>query len=321
MDESHVMTTNKYVPMGPWGSQGTILKEAPTSAMAIKQAGLDWNVEVRPCLTEINGQTFEFPDKKVVVRTSDNQPLSVVGNRWKPIQNTSAFSFFDPFIEDGLCEYETAGFVNDGEKIFIVAKIKADPMEVIKGDIVNSYIVMTNTHSNAQSSWAVFTNIRFICSNVLPAIMREEDKSSARHQGDTLKNIQQLRNIIDIRQRTFSSTLEQYQLLASKSMTGNMVDEYLDRVLAVKPSKLILSADSKPSNKVTKSRIKELIDTGKGVEIPGVRGTYWGVMNSVIEYLNHHKGRELNNRLNSTLYGDSRVKSKKALEVALDMVS
>jgi len=38
-------------------------------------------------------------------------------------------------------------------------------------------------------------------------------------------------------------------------------------------------------------RVEELVETGRGAEIPGVRGTMWGAYNAVVEYLQYEHGR------------------------------
>jgi hypothetical protein len=36
-------------------------------------------------------------------------------------------------------------------------------------------------------------------------------------------------------------------------------------------------------------KILELVETGKGTGIPGVRGTAYGFLNAVTEYVDHHR--------------------------------
>lgn len=323
MESQHVMTTESRVPMGPWGQQGTMLKEAPTSLDAMVQANLDWPVVTKPA-GYINsfGDFIEFPDKKMVVRETDGKVLSVVGNVWRPIQNRDAFTFFDPMVEAGLCEYNVAGYVNDGEKIFVVCKIIADPMEVLPGDTMDSYLVLTNLHSAAAAGRIIFTNIRFICTNVLPAMMRSENQTRMFHQGDILKNMKQVQEIIDMRQHQFSATLQQFRRLAEVQLNSARLEIYLDEVLENNKIKVVNGElDETVDDKLyknTKATIIELFEHGKGTEINGVRGTYWGAYNSVTEWLDYHKGHNENNRLNSVLYGESKKRAQKALYVALE---
>jgi hypothetical protein len=52
-----------------------------------------------------------------------------------------------------------------------------------------------------------------------------------------------------------------------------------------------------------RSGISELRESGKGMQMDGSRGTFWGVLNAVLEYVDHH--REVKgSRLSYALLGD-----------------
>ena len=321
-----VFTTDDRLPMGaPWGEQGITLKDAPNSNEALKQAGLNWPVVLKPAGFMHNGKFIENSEKKMVVRETDQHPLSVVGNKWKPIQNDTAFNFFDPFVESGQCEYHTAGYINNGERIFILAKIKADPFEVVKGDPIDSFFLLTNVHSAVSCGRVVFTNIRFFCTNVLPAMLKESKQQKIFHTGDIMKKVSEVQEVIDMRQRDFAATMEQFKFLASKQSNTKQIDVYLDRVLSGDKVKIVegevLRDHDQSSHRNTKNRIEELIENGMGTDIKGVRGSWWGTYNAVTEFFCHHKGRVLDNRIESVFYGDSKKKSKLALSIAMDMAA
>ena len=118
--------------------------------------------------------------------------------------------------------------------------------------------------------------------------------------------------------------MEQYQFLAGRNANTKAVDQYLNAVLSnAKSASAFYEVEGDRSDEAsystTKKRIVELFEGGRGTDIQGVKGSWWGLYNAVIEYLDYHKGRELNNRLNAVFYGDSMKKSVKALELALDM--
>ena len=79
----------------PWHGLGTAVAEAPTSADAIKLAGLDWEVNSEPIFT---GNGIEIPNHKANIRATDNKILGVVSDRYKIVQNMDAFNFTDNLI-------------------------------------------------------------------------------------------------------------------------------------------------------------------------------------------------------------------------------
>ena len=81
---SALVETMFYVRETPWHGLGTKVDEAPTSAEAIKLAGLDWNVVCEPIYTADN---IEIPNMKANIRDTDRSVLGVVSDRYKIVQN------------------------------------------------------------------------------------------------------------------------------------------------------------------------------------------------------------------------------------------
>jgi hypothetical protein len=110
-----------------WHGLGKIVEQYPTSAEAIKFAGLDYNVEKRPLFTydsenhtgdpetDLLIPEIEVPNYVATVRTDTEQVLGVVGKDYEIVQNINAFEFFDAIVGggDGIL-YETAGALGKG---------------------------------------------------------------------------------------------------------------------------------------------------------------------------------------------------------------
>ena len=88
-----------FVREKPWHGLGTIVMEAPTSADALRLAGLDWDVVQEPVYT---GRNELVKGYKANVRSSDRKILGVVSDRYKVVQNTDAFSFTDELLGKGV---------------------------------------------------------------------------------------------------------------------------------------------------------------------------------------------------------------------------
>src|SRR5476651_811071 len=137
-----------------WHGLGTIINDYPTSAEAIKYAGLDYTVEKRNLFTygdDTNPETedndvvmewrVDVPDQYATVRTDTDEVLGVVGKDYEVVQNVNAFEFFDSLIggKNGVL-YETAGALGKGERIFITAKLP-DYIRVGRDDLIEQYLV------------------------------------------------------------------------------------------------------------------------------------------------------------------------------------
>ena len=106
-----------FVGTPAWHGLGTVVKEALTSEDAIRIAGLDWEVIPKPIYDELGR---EIKNYKVNVRSSDNQILGIVTNRYQIVQNREAFEFTDALLGKGVT-YETAGSLATGKRVWMLA--------------------------------------------------------------------------------------------------------------------------------------------------------------------------------------------------------
>src|SRR4051812_32499961 len=109
--------TMMYNGTRPWHGLGVSLEHPATSAEAIRTAGLDWRVEL--CQAWAAGQPIL--GAYGVVRMDRREPIAVVGERYVPVQNVEAFAFFDHLIGEGHAAYETAGALDGGRRIWLLA--------------------------------------------------------------------------------------------------------------------------------------------------------------------------------------------------------
>ena len=205
-----------------WHGLGQIISDYPTSAEAIIQAGLNYEVEKRPLFTydtannNLNKEQksssdnnssqssstkliipeIEVPDYYATVRTDTKQVLGVVGNDYEVVQNVNAFSFFDAIVESrkGIL-YETAGALGKGERIFITAKLP-DYIKVGRNDLIEQYLLLTTSHDGLGSITAAFTPVRIVCQNTLNAALKSSSNTiKIRHTAsaaEKLKGAQQI---------------------------------------------------------------------------------------------------------------------------------
>src|ERR1041384_6650563 len=98
-----------------------------TAREAVQAYGLDWKVDLVPvqALVDPTGQVPPRPVKTAhaVVRTDTRVPLSIVGRRYRPIQNAEAFGLFDSVLAKSGASYEGDGACDGGRRVWIQAKL------------------------------------------------------------------------------------------------------------------------------------------------------------------------------------------------------
>lgn len=314
----HEIETMAFAGETPWHGLGTALNDEDQTnwELACTKAGLDWGVESVPLVTADDRR--DGVTHVAMRRTSDGRILGVVGPRYCPLQNRDAFRFFTPFLEAGEAALHTAGSLRQGSRVWVLAKLNRDPIEVVPGDEVEKFLLLSHSHDGSLAVRCGFTPVRVVCANTL-AMAHGSDASKllrVRHTGDVLANLSAIREVMNLADREFEATAEQYKRLAQKSVNQSDLNLYVKRVLGVEQE-----SDLSSRTKNIVERIVELAEVGKGNDATEVRGTLWAGYNAVTEYLGYNRGHTATKRLDSLWFGDSAAVSKHALDVALEMAA
>ncbi|MBQ6888545.1 MAG: DUF932 domain-containing protein [Lachnospiraceae bacterium] len=210
----------------PWHGLGTIVMEAPTSAEALKLAGLDWQVIQEPIYTDFNE---EIDGYKANVRDSDRKVLGVVSDRYKVVQNLDAFSFTDELLGKGV-RYETAGSLQEGKKVWLLARL---PREyIIAGERISPYLVFSNTHDGSGSVKVAVTPVRVVCNNTLNLALETANRSfSMIHTGNIKDKIQEAKDTLFMAEEYMDCLGSEFEQLRRQKMSDAQVKEYINQLL------------------------------------------------------------------------------------------
>jgi len=192
-----------------WHGLGTIVQDYPTSAEALQFAGLDYRVEKRKLFTLDNADLISksVPDYYATIRTDNENVLGVVGKDYEVVQNTDAFNFFDSIVGGDGIQYETAGALGKGERIFITAKLP-NYIKVGKDDLIEKYLFLTTSHDGFGSITAAFTPIRIVCNNTLNAALQNHSNAiKIRHTVNAKERLETAHRLMGITNK-LSSELE-----------------------------------------------------------------------------------------------------------------
>lgn len=212
-----------YTRVKPWHGLGTLVEEAPTSADALELAGLDWQVIQKDLFT---ADGFSVDGFKANVRESDDQVLGVVTNRYKVVQNQDAFAFTDALLGEGV-RYETAGSLQNGRRIWILAKLPQ--RYIISGDEITPYLVFMNSHDGTGAIKAAMTPIRVVCQNTLNLALATAKRSwSVNHVGDIEGKLEDAKDTLLYAGQYMSELGKEIDVLSRKTLTDRQVYEYID---------------------------------------------------------------------------------------------
>lgn len=319
---SHEVESMFSVKETPWHKLGTVVQEAPNAEQAIELAGLNWKVEKKPLLFQHDNNGVET-DFYGLVRETDQKCYGVVKNQYTVLQNSESFDFFNPFIESGLARFETAGALHDGVNVWILASLNKAPLEIVEGDYVVKYLLLSNNHSGKRAVRVGFTPVRVVCANTLMMAMNSKQSSLMRvqHSKSVVSDIEKLRDIVNIADAQFEATGEQYRKLAHTNINQEDLKKFV---------KMVFFSSAKHENRGETERqkvliekmnetIQNLFEAGKGAELH--RGTAWGLYNAATEYLSYGSGKDDSSRLNSLWFGKNQEVNLRAFQAARSFVA
>jgi phage/plasmid-like protein (TIGR03299 family) len=306
---SHEVESMISVNEVPWHGLGVILKDPPANVEeALVASGLNWGVDIAPNFATYKGKTLQTPSFSVV-RDSDDKVLGTVGPDYHPITNAKAFKFFDPFLERGECTIETAGSLKGGRRVWMLAKIKGAEAEIVNGDPVNGYFLLSNSHDGSLRARLGFCGIRVVCSNTMAEAHTNSDLIKVAHTKNAEVALEKLQDIVDFQKRRFSATVEQMREMARLGVTADSLRKYVERVfLPEVKARTVCDEDATAAIDKIHAKIIPLFEKGRGNDLPGVKGTMWAAYNAVSEHLTWDRGRSVSTRLDGLWFGGEAAK-------------
>jgi len=260
----------------PWHDLGIQVDEAPTSADAIKLAGLDWTVESKPVFTDGG---IAIPGYCANTRSSDNSVLGIVGERYQVVQNADAFAFTDSLIEEGDVRYETAGSLRDGKTIWMLAKM---PEQKILDDKFEPYICFTNSHDGTGAIKVCMTPIRVVCNNTLNLALKKAKRTwSAKHTGSIGAKLDEAKATLGLASQYMGELNENAELLAYSKVDNDYINKFLSELFPV----------SVDDGKVKKQRVADakanFMVAYYMPDIAQYRNTKYGIINAITDMVDH----------------------------------
>ncbi|WP_339655799.1 DUF932 domain-containing protein [Flavobacterium frigidarium] len=319
-----------------WHGLGQIVTDYPTSAEAIKHAGLDYEVTKSPLYTkasniinptenlEIGNNEVNVPNYFATIRTDNNTVLGVVGKDYHIVQNREAFSFFDSIVggTDGIL-YETAGALGNGERIFITAKLP-DYIRVGNGDdVTEKYIFLTTSHDGSGSITAAFTPVRIVCQNTLNASLRNmSNVVRIRHTSGAKQRLENAHKVMGLANE-FSNQLEDiFNNWAKVKVHDHEVKKMIQFVLCPNKETLqhLKAGNEDEISTVFKNTVEDAFAyamTSESQQMNTTKGTLFGAYNAVTGYYQNVRSyKDSEAKLQSIILGGTaQLKSQKAFEI------
>jgi phage/plasmid-like protein (TIGR03299 family) len=260
-----------------------------TTSEMLVAAGLNWTAYADEMVTKNDG--VAVPTWRAIRRSDTNAVIACARESLVLQQNEETANVLQPLIDAGAATWDTAGCFDGGTRVWFQAKLEI-PAEIVKGDWVHTYVVVTNRHDGHGSVKAFLTSVRLVCSNR----MRIAEATGAllmsvQHTKTMSERVESAQDPMREIVRKVNAYNDKCRRLANVTMTDEQRTEFLCKLIPAPE----VTEESKPGTKAAATRaqkvrdeIARLMTTGKGVEIEGVMGTAWGALNAATEYADHY---------------------------------
>uniref|UniRef100_A0AAU8MHB2 DUF932 domain-containing protein n=1 Tax=Geladintestivirus 3 TaxID=3233135 RepID=A0AAU8MHB2_9CAUD len=341
----------------PW-ALGADVSNCATAQDVMKAADLDWSVAKCELVAKMpfrinannelgedafshNGSIYrDCPNAYATYRTDINYPLGIVKDKYEVVQNNDAFTFFNNAIGEGKAKWDKAACLNNGEKVYVSAKLPVQT-SVGKGDIIDNYLVFSNGHAGNSSVDIMITPVRVICTNMLNgAIENASCHIRLRHTKSVKEKLELGAQVLKVACSHALDAQELYRHMATIKMSDEEVAEYLCR-LQLTPAEVekLIEVDPKHGFKRLVSRDYHIIEAVEistrksnqlynmmdyyidGIGQKDIAGSAWGAYNAVTGFYCNVANLEGEKRMNSLVWGSANNNMNKALNEAIAYAS
>jgi phage/plasmid-like protein (TIGR03299 family) len=292
-------------PAGGFGMVGEdaerVLGPAKTAADMVRLAGLGWTVR-KEATRYADGRASE--ESFHILREDTGAELGVVSAGYGVAQNAEVFAVLDPLTSAGLASYMGAGGFDGGKTVFAQVALNMTA-EVVPGDVVASTLAVKGGHAGASGVRGAQTMVRAVCRNTLAKAMKGVRMFDARHTRNVQRALLEARAVVEELSAAWLRQLEECRALAKRQMqTAEIVSLLKELIPDPKEASAKLARENRERER---DEIMALLESGRGTDIPGVRGTAWGVLNAVTEWHDHVRTarQSAEARTQNTLFGEA----------------
>jgi len=243
----------------------------------------------------------------------------VVSDRYQVVQPREVLEFYRDLTEISGYELETAGVLKEGRKFWALARTGKET--VLKGgDCVKSYLLLATSCDGTLATTATPTTIRVVCNNTLSVALNGAT-SAIKVPHRTSFDAQAVKKQLGVAVAQWDSFMYRMRTLSERKVKSHEALNYFLRVLC--NSDTAQDSGRGLTNERALKKVQAMYEGhGRGAELDAAKGTAWGLLCSITEYVDHEKrSRGPEYRLDSAWFGQGAVLKLRALDEALALAA
>jgi phage/plasmid-like protein (TIGR03299 family) len=328
-----------FVREPAWHGMGVVLADYPSRDEAMRLAGHDWDVILRPVVLvgktrdeDFTGPTIEHDGSQhsykgaegwnAHVRSDNGELLHIAKESFERIPNVVAYDVAELLFEQGF-EYETGITLDGGRTCAITLKLH-EPITITGDDTVTvPFGCLSWAHDGSASLKVRSGTIRQVCANTVSASEAEGKRLGTdftfRHTKNWKDRVEDAKAAIRGVRQGLSVYAEVMEELAAMPVTPEQRDLFVSTIIGDTPDRdgvpVSLRADTseRVKNNIERERAK-ILSLFMGPTIPEAhRLTGYGLYQGGVEYFDHLRNfRSQDSYVKRTLLADNPAKAQLA---------
>lgn len=313
-----------------WHGHGVVVDAAKNSEDALRIAGLDWEVGLTDLAadfgTEATGDRYApISTHRATYRKDTGMALGAVGLRYRPLQNREAFAWLDEVVGESLAIWHTCGSLREGRRVWMLAKLPGT-LEVCDRDVLDKYVLITNSHDGSGAVRLFPTSVRVVCANTLRLALSEADAKTEsglplglklfHTTGSLSRRVQKAKELLGVINDSHDDFAKAARAMLAKPLSSAEVGDYFGSLVENR-------SDRTRGSVLTSLWDRFALPTNEG----GFKANVWTAYNAASEYADHELrvtgsgAVRTERRFRSTLFGSAHKFKMRAWAGALELTT
>lgn len=295
LDFSNGRPAMAYIGFEPWHGFGRAMTPDADAETWKREAGMDWVAKSAPVEFATENKLGLYPDRQVLYRSDNGEPLSIVSNRFKVVQPGMMIDFFGNLIEKHGFTMETAGCLFGGRVFWALART-GNNVSLAGGDNISPYAMIVSSVDGEMSTAVHLTTIRVVCWNTLSMAVGETGKKAVvTVPHNKIFHPREAQIKAGLVEETWETFVKNASILtgikidretALDIVVKNMKSEWKD-----KDGNKLLNAEVEESSYAIRKIMSLYTHESIGNNLVSSKDTAWGLVNAVTQYCDHDAGR------------------------------
>jgi phage/plasmid-like protein (TIGR03299 family) len=262
-------------------------REAFASAKTVDEmleaAGQAWQVYSAPVTAELAGGPALIDNAQAIVRDDTHVILSIMGSRYKLLQNASIYELGRALVDDHGLEPVGAGEFGGGKIVW--AQFRLPKHVKVEGDpsAIEPMLLIFTSHDGSRPFGAVVTTIRVVCRNTFnAAISGANNRFSVKHTPSADWKLGEARRVLGLSFAYLDTFEKVMDDLVGRPMTRRDFEKFTEKLLPIPETA------ERPFKTEQERESLRAIYAGSDL-LDGLDLTAYRAFNAVTEWADHHR--------------------------------